>query len=154
MNLKILNAKEKKEFLKVLESQWGFSKKMEYAFLMSPKEKVYLIHRDLEKVDTSRLRVDTLGVYFAEFRNGEIRLSIEGSQIIGKDCSKNVVELSREQMRSWLKGKDLEEGIPEGEGYRGFVILKHENDFLGTGKLKEGKITNFVPKTRRIMADD
>jgi NOL1/NOP2/fmu family ribosome biogenesis protein len=37
--------------------------------------------------------------------------------------------------------------------YDGFVILKHENDFLGTGKYKNEKILNFVPKARRFKYD-
>lgn len=33
---------------------------------------------------------------------------------------------------------------------KGFVIMKYKNDFLGTGKASENKITNFIPKNRRL----
>jgi NOL1/NOP2/fmu family ribosome biogenesis protein len=35
--------------------------------------------------------------------------------------------------------------------YEGFVILKHGNDYVGSGKFKEGIILNFVPKARRLL---
>jgi len=50
------------------------------------------------------------------------------------------------QAMQWLKGQDIDiKG-----NYKGFVILKHENDFLGTGKYKDGKVLNYVPKARRF----
>jgi len=33
---------------------------------------------------------------------------------------------------------------------KGFVIMKHRDDFLGTGKASENKIGNFIPKNRRL----
>ena len=33
---------------------------------------------------------------------------------------------------------------------KGFVIMKCEDDFLGTGKASENKIGNFIPKNRRL----
>ena len=32
----------------------------------------------------------------------------------------------------------------------GFVILKYKTDFVGCGKVKEGKILNFLSKIRRV----
>ena len=47
---------------------------------------------------------------------------------------------------SVLAGEDLEiKG-----NYSGFIIIKHNNDFLGTGKYKEGRILNYVGKSRRV----
>ena len=86
-------------------------------------------------------------MYFCEHDKTGIRLSIEGSRIVGPKAAKNIVELDEEQVRNWFKGGDLE---LECKDCSGFVILKHKNDFLGTGKYKEGKILNYVSKTRRI----
>jgi len=33
---------------------------------------------------------------------------------------------------------------------RGFVVIKYRDDLLGTGKLSQDKISNFIPKERRI----
>ena len=83
-------------------------------------------------------------------KNGELRLSIEGSQLIGKAAKKNVVEISDCQVKKWLFGNDIEIGT----ACEGFVIVRNKNDFLGTGKIKDGVLLNFIPKTRRIHTGD
>ena len=37
---------------------------------------------------------------------------------------------------------------------KGFVIIKHKKDFLGSGKASENKIGNFIPKERRLKKRD
>jgi len=36
---------------------------------------------------------------------------------------------------------------------KGFVIVKSSNDFFGCGKIKENKMLNYVPKSRRLAAN-
>jgi NOL1/NOP2/fmu family ribosome biogenesis protein len=88
-------------------------------------------------------------MYFCEIDRQGIRLSIEGSQIVGPKAVQNVVEISEEEAKRWLKGEDLEK---ECKDCNGFVILKHNKDFLGNGKYKNGRILNYVGKARRISA--
>jgi len=38
--LKILNSKEIKEILKLIEAQWGAKLKLDYAFLKNPKNQI------------------------------------------------------------------------------------------------------------------
>ena len=45
-----------------------------------------------------------------------------------------------------MKGHEL----PIKTGKRGFLIMKHGEDFLGAGKASENKIGNFIPKNRRL----
>ncbi len=150
-SIKILASKEKKQFLALINKQWGSDFKPDYAFLLSEKEKMYVIHPDVSKVDLSLFRINSVGMYFAEHKRGELRLSIEGSQIIGPLATKNVLELSDEEAIEWLRGKDFEK---KGD-WSGFVIMKHNNDFLGTGKYTaDGRILNFVPKSRRLIAGE
>ena len=92
-----------------------------------------------------KLRINSLGLYFGQIRNG-LRLSIEASQIVGPAAKKNFVSLTEKQAREWFKGEDIE---VKGD-FSGFVIVKCNNDFLGTGRFKEGKVLNFVPKSRRL----
>ena len=146
--LKILNSKEIKEILKLIEAQWGAKLKLDYAFLKNPKNRIFIINKDISKIDLEKLRINSIGIYFCEIDKIGIRLSIEGSQIVGPKASKNIAEINEEQTKQWFKGEDLEiKG-----NYSGFVIIKHNNDFLGTGKYKNGKILNYVGKSRRINA--
>ncbi|MFH0868442.1 MAG: hypothetical protein V1831_03955 [Candidatus Woesearchaeota archaeon] len=145
-DLKILNSKEIKEILKLIESQWGAKLKLDYAFLQNPKNRVFIVNRDISKIDFSKLRTNSIGIYFCEIDKLGIRLSIEGSQIVGLKAAKNIVEITEEQAKQWFKGEDLEVE----RDYSGFVIIKYNNDFLGTGKYKSRKVLNYVNKSRRV----
>ena len=105
----------------------------------------------MAKIELSRLRLNSVGMYFCENDGKGIRLSIEGSQLIGPKATKNVIELNDEETKNWFKGEDLEK---EYKDCNGFVILKHNNDFLGTGKYANGRILNYVGKSRRILAKE
>lgn len=144
--MQILNKKQVKEILNLMKKQWNCDSTFDYVFLQKPDGKLFIINKEVFALDQSRLRVNSMGLYIAEIKGTDIRLSIEGSQLIGPKATKNVIELSKEQARSWLKGEDIQ---VTGD-YSGFVILKHNNDFLGSGKYKQGTVLNFVPKTRRI----
>ncbi len=146
--LKILNSKEIKEILKLIESQWGAKLKPDYAFLQNPKNRVFIVNKDISKIDFSKLRTNSIGIYFCEVDRVGIRLSIEGSQIVGPKAAKNIAEINEEQAKAWLKG----EGLEIKGNYSDFVIIKYNNDFLGTGKYKTGKVLNYVNKSRRINA--
>ena len=145
--LKILNSKEIKEIYKLIESQWGAKIKLDFGFLKNNKNRIFVINRGISKIDMSKLRLNSVGMYFCEADALGIRLSIEGSQIVGPKAGKNVVELNEEETRKWFKGEDLEK---ECGNCRGFVILKNKNNFLGTGKYSNGRILNYVAKTRRV----
>lgn len=145
--LKILNNKEIKEILKLIEKQWGAKLKLDYGFLKNNKNRIFVINKDISKIDFSKLRLNSVGMYFCEIDSRGIRLSIEGSQIVGPKAARNIVELDENETRKWFKGEDLEK---ECRDCSGFVILKHKNDFLGNGRYSNGRILNYVGKTRRV----
>ena len=60
-----------------------------------------------------------------------------------------MVELDKKEVKRLFWGEDIDKDISNS----GFVILKHEKDFLGTGKVKNKRILNFISKTRRINAN-
>ena len=152
MNYKILNSREKKEIMQQIEEQYDYSEKPDYVFLQKKDGKIYIINRDVEQIIDKRIYIDSMGLYFAEIdRFNELRISFEGSMIIGPFAKKNVAEINQESARVWLKGEDIE--ISDAKNLSGFVIVRHNNDYMGAGKIKDGKISNFVPKTRRILCD-
>ena len=145
-NLKILNKKQTKEILSLIKKQWGADFKEDYAFLKNEKGKVYLINKDISKINLEKIRINCLGLYFAKIITNEIRLSIEGSQLIGPLAKKNILELNEKQAKEWMSGNDLE---IKGK-HSGFLLIKHKTDFLGTGKCRDEKVFNYVGKARRI----
>jgi NOL1/NOP2/fmu family ribosome biogenesis protein len=154
--LKILNSKETKEIRELLLQQYGYEDKMDVVFMLSEKkQRIYLFTRDLVDFDLSRLRVDSMGLYFGTLFEGKIRLTIEGTQMIGSQCTKNVLEISKREMQVWLQGEKLElskldtsQAAESGE----YVILRHGLDYLGCGKIGGNLILNYIPKTRYISA--
>lgn len=147
--LKILNNKEIKEIYELIESQWGAKIRLDYGFLRNNKNRVFLISRDISKIDTSKLRLNSAGMYFCEIDAKGIRLSIEGSQIVGLAATRNIVELNQEEARQWFKGDDLSKECKDCDG---FIILRYKGDFLGNGRYVKGKILNYLGKTRRVNA--
>ena len=146
LELKILNRKKIKEILALIKKQWDSDFKTDLVFLINEKNKIFLVNKKIFDLELEKLKINSIGLYFGELKNNELRLSIEGSQLIGKDAKQNLVELNEKQAMQWLKGQDIDiKG-----NYNGFVIIKHKNDFLGTGKYKHGKVLNFVPKARRF----
>ena len=147
--LKILNKKQIKDVFEIIENQWGADLELEHAFLISPQKKIYIVNKEISKIDFSILNINNIGLYFGELtKNNELRLSIEGSQIVGEKANKNVVEINKNQAQQWFRGEFVETK----EQGNAFVILKHEKDFLGCGRLVDGKVLNYVPKARRILS--
>jgi len=149
-NLKILNKKEVKNIFSIIKKQFGADVDLDYVFLISNKNKIYIVNKEAFDLDLDKLRINSFGLYFGELRDDGLRLSIEGSQLIGPEAKKNVLELDEKQAREWLKGYDSSLKLKE----KGFVIIKHKNDFLGCGKIVQNKVLNYVPKTRRLRVSD
>ena len=145
-----LNKKQIKEILAIIKSQWDADVDLDYAFFLSNKEKLYIVNKEMANYDLSSLRINSVGIYFGEYSNSELRLSIEGSQIVGGNAKKNVLELSDSDARKWLKGEELQIDADS----KGFALIKNKNDFLGCGKLVGTKLINYVPKNRRIKSSD
>ncbi len=147
---RFLKAKEVKDFLGRVEKHWGCDLKSfykKYIFVRSEKDRIYLANKEVMHMDFAKLRVNSIGLYFAQVKEEQFRLSVEGSQMIGKIATKNVVEVSQEQAKQWFRGEDVTTDLNAKEG---FIILKHDKDFIGCGKVKEGKILNFLSKIRRV----
>jgi NOL1/NOP2/fmu family ribosome biogenesis protein len=161
-----LNSKEYKVISKKINDQWDADFAFEDFVIKTQKDKIYIVSRDLEKIDYQRLFVEQIGMYFAhESDKGELRLSIEGSQIIGPKAKKNIVDIGK-LSKLWMAGQD----IPFKTDCSGMVIVKCGSDYLGCGKVvtreesvydEEGNakkemqkiILNFVPKIRRHVKD-
>lgn len=143
-----MTSKELKVLFKQLEDQYGTLPEnlKDYAFIKN-KDKIYLITRDIERIPLDKIRINNAGLYIIEEKNNQIRLSIEGAQLFGPAATKNVHEFDDEGMKAWFRGEDVDVDTE----YEGFVILKHGNDYIGSGRYKDGHIINFVPKARRLQ---
>ncbi len=144
--LRILNSREIRDIVSKLEKQYGCTLAFDFAFLMDSNDKIFIVDRDVSQIDFEKLRINSVGLYFAEVtKNGEIRLTMEGSQIVGQFARKNVVDLDEGQVRRYFLGEE----VAVETDASGFVLLRFHGDLFGAAKYKEGKILNYLPKYHR-----
>jgi NOL1/NOP2/fmu family ribosome biogenesis protein len=149
--IKSFNKQEKERFIRQLNEQFGI-KEIPGQIAKFGKERIILFSKEISEKEIQTLdkfsRIEGVGVYFAKIDENtkEIRLSIEGTQLLQNQITKNIFELDEKQAEQWMMGQEL--NITTGK--KGFFIMKFKEDFLGTGKISENKISNFIPKSRRL----
>jgi NOL1/NOP2/fmu family ribosome biogenesis protein len=146
--MKIIRSTPKKKILAQLNEQFGITN-IPYLLLRFGKEKIRaysgnLSAEELNKLDVE-LRIENIGLYFAKEQIDGIRLTFDGIQLFKDQITKNILELDDKQADEWLRGNDLQIKTDNA-----FKILQHNNEFIGCGKSTGERITNFVPKERRI----
>ena len=146
--MKIIRSTEKKKILKQLNEQYGITE-LPFLLIKFGKEKIRLYSGNLSveelNVLDENLRIENIGLYFAKEQKDGIRLTLDGIQILKNQITKNILEINNKQAQEWLSGNDL---LIQEEN--AFKIIKNNNEFLGCGKSTGERITNFVPKERRI----
>jgi len=147
--LEIIEEKEEKRIIQILKKQFGIEK-IPGTLIKRGKERIFLFQGNFGKNEIRNLEkisfIERVGVYMGKEELGGIRLSIEGSQILRKQIKKNIVNLTKSEMETWMMGHE----VLKKSGLKGFVIMRYLGDMLGTGKASEEKITNFIPKSRRL----
>ena len=159
-NLELLNAKERKRLIAQLEKQFGCGAEplRPYALLLNESSgRISIVNEDVLELDLRGLHADAVGLYLGtKLANGEVRLSIEGSQLLGPHSTRNVLDLTDENFFHWIRGRAVEKETD----LKGFVILRHGQDYCGCGKpvLDEKSqrvaIHNYIPKTRYVRSED
>ena len=145
----IIDGKKREEIEEKLNEQFGI-KKIPGILLIRGAERIFLYQGDLSIEEISNLEktfvIERVGVYFAKEENGEIRLSLEGVDLLKDQITKGIFELDEKQADEWMHGSELNLET----GKKQFLVMKHKDYFLGMGKASEKKISNFVPKSRRL----
>jgi len=147
--MKIFTSKEKEKLVAQLNKQFGI-KEIEGIFSMRGQERLFLFSGDFSikqiREIESTLPIERVGIYFGKFMDNKVRLSIEGVHALKSQITKNIFELDDEQLDLWMKGNEL--NIKTGK--HDFLIMKYKDNFVGCGKASAEKITNFIPKNRRL----
>ena len=146
--MKTLSSSRKKKIIQQLEDQFGITS-LPYLFLQFGKDKIRVYSGNLSRENLNNLdkntRIENMGLYFARIQPDGIRLTIDGIQLVKDQITKNIMEINNNQAKDWFKGNDLDI-----KAESAFKILKNNNEFIGCGKSTGDRITNFVPKERRI----
>ena len=148
--MKPIRSSQKRKILKQLNEQFGITN-LPYLLLRFGKEKLRaysgnLSVEELNKLD-STLRIENIGLYFAKQQIDGLRLTLDSLTLLKPQITKNILEIDNTQAEKWLKGQDLEI-----KSDNNFKVLKYQNELIGCGKSTGERITNSIPKERRIKS--
>lgn len=147
MNAHLLSVSERKALLASLTELYGI-KDLPYLFLQTNKERMRAFSGDLSVAELLELdsvaNVEIVGLYFAKPEYGT-RLSFDATHLIGHLIKKNILDLSEEEGKEWMRGNGLVRAVP-----RGVYVIRCGEDFMGCGYSDGEKMWNFVPKERRF----
>ena len=150
--IKFFNEHERERIIRVLNQQFGI-KDVPFTLARLGKERIIAFSGDISNREILNIdevaHIEGIGLYFAKEEMDGIRLSIEGSQLMKEQITKNIFNLDSKQAEQWMLGQEIN---IDNTDKRGFFVMKFNNDFLGTGKISNNRITNFVPKPRRLKS--
>ena len=150
--IKFFNEHERERIIRTLNQQFGI-KDVPFILAKLGKERIVAFSGDISNREILNIdevaHIEGIGLYFAKEEMDGIRLSIEGSQLMKEQIKKNIFELDSKQAEQWMMGQEINIDASD-PIQKGFFVMKFKNDFLGTGKISNNRITNFVPKPRRL----
>jgi len=145
---------EKTGILRKLEI-YGISK-IPYLLLRFGKDRIRAYSGNLNPNDINKLYdnvyIETIGIYFAKYDGNDIKLSVDAVHLLKEQITENILELTDQQVAEYLMGRDVElnkEQLSQTQDKKIYFILKHNEDFLGMGKVSQGMLKNYLPKERR-----
>ena len=150
--MKILERKEIEKIEDIVERNYGTKINLrQFLVLETFEEKIWLTAKDLLSINLSKLPVNCVGMNFGKLkRNGKINLTIEGSQMVGVEATKNLVLLNEDNAKKFMQGSDVKPDKEINCEYHNFSIIKSGEDILASSLLTEEGIENQLPRSRRI----
>ncbi|MSS74480.1 hypothetical protein EXS72_02460 [Candidatus Pacearchaeota archaeon] len=149
MKFEFYDSKKRKKLIEQLNERFGVTEIPKLLF-ETGKERVRGFTGDLtidELYDLSKItNIEFLGAYlFKPDEERSVRLGFDACVLFNKQLSKNIIDISAEQLKIWMKGENLPFVIQ-----KGMYLVRHENDFFGCAISDGEKLINFVPKERRL----
>jgi NOL1/NOP2/fmu family ribosome biogenesis protein len=150
--LNFLNSRQVKKIRETILNQFNHFPIGDYAFVQNEKNRLFIVNRDIAKINLENLRIDKIGLYFAEIRDNSIRLSKEGAAFLVQNAKENstevsnIVPLTKTEVKAYFHGIDLKKDLGEENK---LILLEHNSSILGCSQYKDQKILNFLPKIHR-----
>lgn len=152
-DFKLLPRKEKKIIIKLLKEEFGIDK-VNFEFFRTGKKRIWVCSRDLVNLDLRGLKLHSIGFYLGEWDGDLFRLSFDATQLFSKNIKKNIIEFNDNQAKAWFEGYDVPITANLAQKYdKRYVVVKYKEDMIGCGKVRNGKVWNYVPKDRRQEKD-
>jgi len=155
MNPRFIFKTEKREILELL-GHYGITD-LPYLLVASGKEKIrgysgILSTDELIAIDNA-IGIELIGAYFFHRYGDNLRLSADAIHLLKDKIKKNILEINDKQAKEWFRGQDIlldkEEQVKLKDESKTFKVIMYKGDLIGTGKLTEDRIVNYMPKERR-----
>jgi NOL1/NOP2/fmu family ribosome biogenesis protein len=149
MAIHFLNAKEKKKILELLEVQFGITKFSDF-HIIQDIEQLYVFTGEIAGINLENLRLSQIGMCIGKItKENRIIFTIQGAQFFGPHANKNIIELSKEDARNYLKGEDIKKDLQDK-----IYLIKFDREYIGCSKVRNGIIRNNVEQARQINCRD
>jgi len=154
MKVELLDNTKKKKVLQMLEKEYGISD-LNYLFLETGKGKYRIYSGGLARQELNMLaktvHIEIIGAKVCKVEEDKIRLDFDIINLpeIKKQITKNIIEIADKDVHNWMKGDNLNINPNTDASY---LIIKNNNDLLGTGQNAKILIKNYMPKERRIKS--
>lgn len=152
MRAAFLTRRELRRVNDLVERAYGARFEEDGHHYFTRKRDLYRVSKDLERVDIDRIDEVFAGLYLGEILDETVRLSVEGSQILGPSAQHRVLELDEDEWFGWLERHDVasERFAEMDEGF--YLVRNARGDFFGSGLLKDSTLKSWIPKGRAVSA--
>ncbi len=147
----MLRLADREKVITYFKERFGISEEefKEYLFFESNKG-IWMVSSGCPEEEYLKLtalkRFDFLGIRVLRKLNNGFKPTTYGLQIIGRNATKNFIELSRDELIKLLKKGYIEKEYPSVED--GYVILRYNRRVLGCGLYRKGILRHQFPKGR------
>ena len=150
--MELMNPRERRYLENRLKKQHGVENAFgDLLLIKAGQGRIRAATREVFEAARRLRKVQQLGLYVAKISRGDVFLSIEGSQLLNGEITKNVIELDEEAANKWMKASPITAQMRYDSRY---VVAKTGDLYLGSGRVtRDGKIYPQIAKWRRIPAD-
>ena len=112
---------------------------------LEDQETIFVGTREVMEFDA--VRPMRRGIRLARLYPYSLKPTTFGMQVLGRQATRNVIELSDEQARRLVNGESLS---IEAEAENGFVLLKWQGFIAGVGFYKRPVLKSQIPRFRPV----
>jgi len=142
-----LRKREENKIKEMLLENYGFSIPSDWRLYYLGADRVWVLKDEFFEFPLEKLNVEVMGFYLCYFDFKILRLSFNGSQIVGKSATKNVLDISVKEAEELIRGFDIDKVTNMEAEY---LILRTPVGIIGVGKNHKTKILCQINKNRRI----
>ena len=149
--MRILNKKEVKKIENKINGIYNSDLSLSKSVVLEKpyKKEIWISSKDIFKTNLNNLNIFSIGMYLGRIEK-HVKLSVEGSQLVGATAKKNVCEI--ENVWDFIRGFKIEPTKKIKCDENQYVIVRYNENVVGSAKLKNNQLESILPKNRKIKS--